>query len=645
MKRIKRLSPEVNKLFESKVGATKSHKIPDDKAADFVSEVASFAPPETEGLGDREAYLKAACELIGVPWEREPNTVYHNVGSFQGTSSVEAVNAFVQVYRGQRKPYRDIFNFEEYLDAIKRVGRIQGQLDAIERHKEQENERWHKYQEKYQTWLASDSDKPAPSHYEKPEPASPPEVDLDFLYAYDLASFKPNLAGYLAYIVSVASDLYTLLTKPIPLLLKDDPNRPQGYILGTPGSGKSELLKLLIHTYVTHSNYGSVVVVDPTSDFVTQIARWQEFNTSNRLVYIRPTLAKGMSPVLNPFELHGVEATDYSEEALNIKRVVAQELVEALGHIVSETGSRLSGPMTTILTNCVLVLLDRKDATLVDLANFMKKDKCEELIAFARSLSHHEYLTEYFSSSESGFGVKINQVTKDAIARRLDDLLSVGVFRKLTCGKSTVQLEQAVAHKKVILFDLGKGAIGSKEGSAFGRLVIAMLLGMAYRRENQPKHKRVPCTLVVDECQNFVTNSMSEILAEARKYRLFATFAQQIAGQRMPIELKESLLQNTNLQVVGGTTRAGAKRNADLVGIESEDVVQLDIGEFYTRPKRSLPAIKFKTRDDLLDWKNCVSPPTWKRMVFEQVKLYYQHQDKNREIIIEEEPDVSPQDW
>jgi len=175
--------------------------------------------------------------------------------------------------------------------------------------------------------------------------------------------------------------------------------------------------------------------------------------------------------------------------------------------------------------------------------------------------------------------------------------------------------------------------------------VIAMLLGMAYRRENQPKNQRIPCTLVVDECQNFVTDSMSEILAEARKYKLFATFAQQIAGQRMPIELKDSLLQNTNLQVVGGTTPAGAKRNADLVGIESQDIVQLGIGEFYTRPKRSLPAIKFKTRDDLLDWKNCVSPPTWKRMVFEQIKLYYHHQDSGREIFIEEEPDINPQNW
>jgi len=490
--------------------------------------------------------------------------------------------------------------------------------------------------------MASESSRPLPSFYAKPAPAEPPDWDLEFLQMYSISSFKANPRGYQAYIDSVAYDLAGILDRPIPFYLEENPDKPHGYVLGTSGSGKSELLKLLIHTYISNNNYGSVVVMDPTSDFVSQIARWKEFNKeSERLIYFRPTLAKGMTPIINPFEIYGVSATDYSEEALDVKRVVAQELVEAIGHIVDQP----SAPMRTLLMNCVLVLLDKEGATLGDLNNFMMKETNNELVQFAGSLSHHEHVASYFGRKDGGFNNPANKMTKDAINRRLDELLSIGTFKKLTCGKSTFHLEEAVNDKKVILFDLGRGAIGPKEGSDFGRLVIAILLGMAYRRANLPEAERIPCSLIVDECQNFVTKSMTDILNEARKYRFFITLAQLVAGQFMPIELRDSLLQNTNLQVVGGTTRSGAKRNADLVGVETSDIETLETGEFYTKPNRSLPAVKFKTRTELLKYKNSVTKEIWNLTRFQQIEKYYRGTLKKAEIDFEEEPDTGSQKW
>lgn len=417
---------------------------------------------------------------------------------------------------------------------------------------------------------------------------------------------------------------FDVICKALPLLLEENPDRPHGYVLGTPGSGKSELLKILVHTFVTNPSYGAVVVLDPGSDFVGEIARWKELQTGNRLIYVRPTLARGLCPTINPFEISGVGADDYSEEALDIKRVVAQELVEAIGRIVTEevTGSVLTGPMRTILRNCVLVLLDKPGATLFDLLHFMREETSNELLAFAQSLSHHPNIAEYFALGRFTGGGG-NKITKEAIERRLDGLLGVGPFAELTCGKSTIDLEEAINSRKVILFDLGKGAIGADEGRAFGKLLIGMLVGIAYRRERIPISKRVPCSLIVDECHNFVSESMEDILRETRKYRLMLTLSQQISGQKMSPSLRDTVMQTTNMQFVGGTPRSGSTRNADLVGTTAEEIRKLDIGEFFVRPSRHGSLMKFKTRTDLLGNKNGVTSLTWRRTVKDQLRRYY----------------------
>ncbi|MFD1156823.1 type IV secretory system conjugative DNA transfer family protein [Roseovarius aestuarii] len=568
-------------------------------------------------------YVQNALRALQLPTEFSDDAVYHHLGDIDLSTSEEVIGAMVYTYCATEN--RRVFDYAEYLDAFRRRSQIQNQIDSYHKHEQTEEIRYAEYQARLSDWEMKDAEKRgSPPHYfERPGPSMPNKLETSFVSLFRLSRHSPDLRGYLEYLQDEAPELWRRVHTPLPLHIEENPDRPHGYVLGTPGSGKSELLKLLVHTYVTNPKYGAVVIIDPTSDFAGQIAKWKEFNTSDRLIYVRPTLKRGAWPCINPFQIHGIPAQDYSEEALNTKRVVAQELVEALGRIVTESGGILTAPMRTILTNCVLVLLDKDGASLKDLSDFLKSTRNNDLIAFARTLTHHEYIADYFTTSEGGFNAKGNAVTRDAIGRRLDDLLSVGVFRNVTCGRSTIDLHAAVEQKKVLVFDLGKGAIGKREGAALGRLVIAQLISIAFRRETLPRDKRIPCSVVIDECHNFVSETMEDILTEARKYRLYLTMAQQIAGQRMPTHMKDVVLETTNLQVVGGTSFSGAKRNADIVGVDAEDVRRLSVGEFFIRSHRSGAAVKFRTRQDLLDWNNSVTAPTWKRMLEHQISSYY----------------------
>jgi hypothetical protein len=61
--------------------------------------------------------------------------------------------------------------------------------------------------------------------------------------------------------------------------------------------------------------------------------------------------------------------------------------------------------------------------------------------------------------------------------------------------------------------------------------LVAQFQAAAFKRASIPEHERRDFYLVIDEFQNFMTESFAAILSEARKYRLNLTMAHQYLGQ------------------------------------------------------------------------------------------------------------------
>ena len=379
---------------------------------------------------------------------------------------------------------------------------------------------------------------------------------------------------------------------------------------------------------------------------VEEIARWKELTQGSnpKLIYIQPNMVKDGAPVINPLVISGVDAEDYSDKARQRKIVVAQELTKALAIIAAESGSADSGIMKTIIERCVLVLLNRRGSTLRDLMTFMDQDANQELVAFACGLDKYPRLVDYFGSNR--FSDKGNGSSKAAIGRRLDEILTDGAFERMTCGgtpgqPNNINLEEALNTRKVILFDLGKGAIGERQGSALGRLMLAMILEIILRRGQSKSKNPVPCAIIADECHNYTSESMSTILTETRKYRCTLLLAQQMAGQGMTQQLKEAVLGTTNIQIVGGSPLQGSATNGALIGAGVEDIRTLEQGEFYVRPNRQGKLIKFKNRTGLLDNSRGVGDLMWKSIKAQQARKYYQTTLTAPTSDEEEEPDIS----
>jgi hypothetical protein len=176
--------------------------------------------------------------------------------------------------------------------------------------------------------------------------------------------------------------------------------------------------------------------------------------------------------------------------------------------------------------------------------------------------------------------------------------------------------------RKVIVFNLAKGATAT-EGSAFGRLITAMLLGIAFRRSRPGSTKKpIPTMYIMDECQNFLTKSVHDIISETAKFNLFIVMAQQQLGQGgMSTEMRDAVL-NTSVHI-GGTNKPALHGSvAKMLGAEPEDVAKLKRGEFIINMAEVIP-FKFRTRTHLLDWEHSMSDPQWERVKRDQLRRYY----------------------
>src|SRR5512132_1693314 len=175
---------------------------------------------------------------------------------------------------------------------------------------------------------------------------------------------------------------YWRLAKRIP----ERARRKHTYISGSSGSGKTELLKIIVYGLVRKPRFCTTIVLDPNGDMASQIARWKENSSGERCVVIDLGLHAGFSPVINPLQV-----SDRSPENIDL---MAQLFVSAFNEIMDD--SKLTLNMKVLLHPCVSVLMELGDASLPDLQYLLDDDRNAGLLARARATHAFRKHREFF---------------------------------------------------------------------------------------------------------------------------------------------------------------------------------------------------------------------------------------------------------
>lgn len=381
------------------------------------------------------------------------------------------------------------------------------------------------------------------------------------------------------------------------------------YITGGSGSGKSELIKILVHAYLQRKDYCTTIVLDPHGDLSQEIAEWKECYSvggESPLVYIDPFLKEGYTPVINPFQIE-----NKSDLAIDL---AAQELTGVFKELLKGTPVTLQ--METLLIPCVSTIL-RIGGTLEDLQTLMNDERNQKLLKIAQQSpnpAHRRFFQEAFLRDNY-------TVTKNSIYTKIQSLLNSTVFYNLIVGKSTINLYELINSKKLIVFNLAKGQLGSDASDAFGRFIIATIQSLALQRAGTRKQDRVPIHLFIDEVHNYISPSIERILTEARKYGLFLTMANQIMGQ-METKIKRIILGNTAVKLTGKNSYDTLNTMAKESGVKLEDLQRLTTGEFILSAESREP-MKVKVPSHLIASRNAMTAAQWQKTTQSQIQRFY----------------------
>lgn len=128
-------------------------------------------------------------------------------------------------------------------------------------------------------------------------------------------------------------------------------------------------------------------------------------------------------------------------------------------------------------------------------------------------------------------------------------LFSPSAKRILEQEKSTINFDEILDSKKILVCNLSKGNIGEDTSEVMGIMILNKLQLAALKRARREQQFRNQFYLYVDEFQNFATPSFVQMLSEARKYGLNLIIAEQSTSQQSDKNLTHIILANVGTVV------------------------------------------------------------------------------------------------
>jgi hypothetical protein len=295
--------------------------------------------------------------------------------------------------------------------------------------------------------------------------------------------------------------------------IKDADRLGHIYVIGKTGVGKSTLLQNMAISDIERGN--GLAVIDPHGDIAEGLLDYIPQHRINDVIYF--DAADTANPIAyNP--LHGVHP--------NHHHLVVSGLISTFRKIWSDSwGPRLE----YVLRLSLLTLLTHPNATLLDLQPLLTSSEFRShVLSYVRNGLVLAFWKGEFDKYTNGFRT-------EAIAPILNKM---GVFAaseplRNILGQKTrsFRMQQVMDEGKILIVNLSKGKVGEDAASLLGSILVTSMQLSALHRASQQEEKRRPFYLYIDEMHSFLTNSLADMLAEARKYKLSLFLTHQYLDQ------------------------------------------------------------------------------------------------------------------
>ena len=355
--------------------------------------------------------------------------------------------------------------------------------------------------------------------------------------------------------------------KEAPFGIRNEDRARHMYIIGKTGMGKSTMLENMAIQDIRNGE--GMAFIDPHGSTADRIMEYVPAHRIKDVVYFAPFALD------YPLAFNIMEDVGYDK-----RHLVVSGLLSAFRKIWVDAWS---ARMEYILSNTLMALLEYEGATLLDvnrmLINKAFRKKVVEKITdpIVKSFWVEEfanYTDRYTQDATPAIQNKVGQFTSNPLIRNI-----VGQ------PKSSFDFRRLMDEKKIVIINLSKGRVGEVNTNLLGSMIVTKIYLAAMSRADVPAEvmkNLPPFYLYVDEFQNFANESFSDILSEARKYKLRLIIAHQYVEQ-MEEEVRDAVFGNVGTTVAFrvGPFDAETLETIFAPQFEATDLVNLGFAQIY----------------------------------------------------------------
>ena len=303
-------------------------------------------------------------------------------------------------------------------------------------------------------------------------------------------------------------------------------------VLGGSGTGKTTMLASAVLSDIEQGR--GACVIDPHGDLSARVVAGLSASRLDDVIWLRPG-ADGRTFTLNLLDVN-------PQAQPNLPSVIAAEVIRMFDRLYDMRVC--GGPMFEQYMRAALLLVmenGRGVGTLLDVVRlFHDKTFRQELLETCLNPTVAAFWSEVAPkvSGETALPAMAAYVTS-----KLNRFVSAGVMRAtLGNSHSSVDLNDLLDGRKVVLFDLSVGTLGVPDVQLLGMTLLARMYSLAMDRAG--RGAPVPVNLYIDEAQLFATESLAENLAQARKGGIAFVLANQNLSQLRSAPDGDRLMQS-----------------------------------------------------------------------------------------------------
>jgi hypothetical protein len=393
----------------------------------------------------------------------------------------------------------------------------------------------------------------------------------------------------------------------VDIKLPDEARKRHMYVVGSTGSGKTNLLKNLAAQDVECEGQG-VLVIDPHGDLVDFLLT----RVGNRIdeVILLDFGNMDCLPILNPLDL------DIDKNSVNKKTQQILAVEDFIDLLCRQSYHEWTGPRFKQIVRITLMAMIETDyseeltPTLVEVMRILASSSRRKWLA------EKTKGTDRYLEWQNTFGMKDTDLEEviNWVLSKFGEIANDGVLKRVFGGgESTVSLKKPAQENGIVLVVIPEWSMSNSTMSLLGAFILERVRKAIFSvaRERGFHAKNGAYAMYVDEFQNFAATSFEQMLGEARKFGLGLTLANQNLQQLNAFSphtgtegraLREALLNNAQTIVTFGSGPSDNEILAKHLYVDDSDFK--DIAPFAALAKISSTEITsaFTLKTDLAEY-------------------------------------------